>query len=574
MSRFSARPRFSSSRVSSSSVFTFNLTSQLHIPTMARKPAQELSEYERKRQETIAKNQALLRELQLSAAEAGLAPAKRKRASSPSSASKKTKNSEPKPKKEPAVATRTSSRLRGIIADSEVARQKAEEQREARQAAERLKKQRISDDFSFGDVLVSGQHWNNSGNFLIGVGPAEPNKRTFTAQHVKQTSDKELRALRERMSNLELWEDVEPNRIKITPERIYAMTLHPTTEKPLVFAGDKLGNLGIFDSAQSKDETVNGIAEDDEDDDSWKPSVTIFKPHTRTISAMQFSSSDPNILYTSSYDSSLRSLDLQKGKAVEVYAPQDLSEDTPLSGVQLADNDPNRLYFATLEGAFGIHDVRTRSHEAEIYQLSEKKIGGFSLHPLQPHFVATASLDRTLKLWDLRKITGKKDHRMPALLGEHGSRLSVSHAAFNYAGQVATTSYDDTVKVHDFSDCASWDMGKELKEEQMKPTAVIPHNNQTGRWVTMSVERFQDQIYQMLRLYRLKAQWQLQPQDGIQRFVIGNMNRFVDIYTSKGEQLAQLGGDGITAVPAVARFHPTMDWVAAGTASGKLCLWM
>ncbi|KAL8658922.1 MAG: hypothetical protein Q9226_000713 [Calogaya cf. arnoldii] len=48
------------------------------------------------------------------------------------------------------------------------------------------------------------------------------------------------------------------------------------------------------------------------------------------------------------------------------------------------------------------------------------------------------------------------------------------------------------------------------------------------------------------------------------------MNRFVDIYTSKGEQLAQLGGDGITAVPAVAQFHPTNDWVASGTASGKL----
>lgn len=73
--------------------------------------------------------------------------------------------------------------------------------------------------------------------------------------------------------------------------------------------------------------------------------------------------------------------------------------------------------------------------------------------------------------------------------------------------------------------------------------------------------------------YSLRAQWQLQPQDGIQRFCIGNMNRFVDIYTSKGEQLAQLGGDGITAVPAVAQFHPSNDWVAAGTASGKLCFW-
>ena len=73
---------------------------------------------------------------------------------------------------------------------------------------------------------------------------------------------------------------------------------------------------------------------------------------------------------------------------------------------------------------------------------------------------------------------------------------------------------------------------------------------------------------------RLRAQWQLQPSDGVQRFVIGNMNRFVDVYSGNGDQLAQLGGEGITAVPAVTMFHPSMDWIAAGTASGKLCLWM
>jgi WD repeat-containing protein 76 len=75
-------------------------------------------------------------------------------------------------------------------------------------------------------------------------------------------------------------------------------------------------------------------------------------------------------------------------------------------------------------------------------------------------------------------------------------------------------------------------------------------------------------------IHRLKPQWQRHPQDGLQKMVIGNMNRFVDIYAADGTQLAQLGGDGITAVPAVAVFHPTQDWVTAGTASGKLCLWM
>lgn len=72
----------------------------------------------------------------------------------------------------------------------------------------------------------------------------------------------------------------------------------------------------------------------------------------------------------------------------------------------------------------------------------------------------------------------------------------------------------------------------------------------------------------------LRPQWQRHPHDGVQKLCIGNMNRFVDVFGANGEQLAQLGGDGITAVPAVAVFHPAQDWVAAGTASGKLCLWM
>jgi hypothetical protein len=84
---------------------------------------------------------------------------------------------------------------------------------------------------------------------------------------------------------------------------------------------------------------------------------------------------------------------------------------------------------------------------------------------------------------------------------------------------------------------------------------------------------FQPPSY-FLTLHRLKPRWQLHPQDGIQKFCIGNMNRFVDVYDNKGTQLAQLGGDTVTAVPAVVEMHPSMDWIGGATASGKLCLWM
>ena len=526
-----------------------------------------LTDYEVQRQEKIAKNQALLQQLQLDAKQAGLGA----RASKPNSAAHSTAQkrkraaaaAEKRVKEEDNAPRRTSARLQGIVADSEVARQKEEADTHAFHEQQRAKRQRVSEDINLVDAVVNGRTWNRAGNWLTAVGPAEPGTRTFSAQDVRETTDKELRALRQRMSGLQLWEGAVPNRIKITPERIYSLGFHPTAEKAVVFAGDKLGNLGLFDASQTAPETIKAEAddadEDGEDSDDFQPAISSFKIHTRTISAFQFSPHDDNALFSASYDSSIRKLDLAKGTAVEIYAPSDSSADEPLSGVEISRLEPHILHFSTLDGRFGMHDTRTPHDEvAAMMQLSEKKIGGFSLHPAAPHIVATASLDRTLKIWDLRKISGKGTNRLPVLVGEHTSALSVSHAAFNSAGQVATASYDDTVKIYDFSASASdWKPGHTLSGAEMEPAKLVPHNNQTGRWVTI-----------------LRAQWQLQPEDGIQRFVIGNMNRFVDIYTSQGQQLAQLGGEGVTAVPAVAQFHPSRDWVGAGTASGKLCLWM
>ena len=204
--------------------------------------------------------------------------------------------------------------------------------------------------------------------------------------------------------------------------------------------------------------------------------------------------------------------------SVEVYATGD---DEPITAIDMAPSDPNTIYFSTIEGRFGMYDMRappstssgstngkpngtTASSPSsggslrELLTLSDKKIGGFSLHPHNPHFIATASLDRMLKVWDLRKISGRDDWRLPALLGEHESRLSVSHASFNGAGQVATASYDDTIKIYDFwggrasrdddgdaKGAASWKVGASLSAQQMEPSVIVPHNNQTGRWVTM-----------------------------------------------------------------------------------------
>lgn len=543
--------------------------------------APELSEYEQQRQANIAQRDKLLKQLALDAGQAGLGPQKPAPKPNKGRTAQKKRDPVKHVKVEDAGPRRTSSRLQGLTADSEVAKRKAEDEYAATQEAARVKRQRHSGELNLSDVVVGGRDWDKSENFLVDVVSrgAKPYERTFGDSEVRETTDKELRSLREQMSGLELYEGFEPNRIKITPERIYSLGFHPTADKALVFAGDKMGNLGIFDASQTSasvkaenDVKKEEPDEDDEEDDP-DPAITSFHCHTRTISSFQFSHANPSHLYTCSYDSSLRLLDLTKSKSTEIYAPSDSSLDEPLSGVEMDPTAPHMLYFSRLDGHVGRVDTRA-PNTTDVFQLSEKKIGGFSLNPANPHFIATASLDRYLRIWDLRKLSGKASRQLPPLIGEHESRLSVSHAAFNSAGQVATASYDDTVKIHTFEGMGSWGPGHKVSDDEMAPSSIIRHNNQTGRWVTMSVE-----FPLLLRMRKLtpsslRAQWQLHPPNSIHRFCIGNMNRFVDIYTANGDQLAQLGGTGISAVPAVAQFHPTEQWVAAGTASGKLCLWM
>jgi len=180
---------------------------------VSRKQDQGLSDYELARQEKIAKNQALLKQLQLDAQQTGIG-GKPKAAST--TAAKRKRPVEKKVKEE--VAPRRSSRrLQGIVADSEVARQKQEEEAVAFQEHQRAKRMRVSDDINLDDAIVNGRTWNRAGNWLTAVGPANPGERTFDVQDVKDTTDKELREVRERMSGLQLWEGAEPSRIKITP---------------------------------------------------------------------------------------------------------------------------------------------------------------------------------------------------------------------------------------------------------------------------------------------------------------------------------------------------------------------
>jgi len=166
----------------------------------------EMSAFERRRLENIAANQAILKDLSTTAQKIIPKPA-------PKPKSTTTRKRATPVKKEEVRPTRTSSRLAGIGADNETLKRKAEVEHEFVKEQEKSKRLRVSGDLNFNDIVVDGKKFSKDENFLSGImRGAQPNVRTFTEDDVKETTDEGLKALRERMSALELYEGYTPNR--------------------------------------------------------------------------------------------------------------------------------------------------------------------------------------------------------------------------------------------------------------------------------------------------------------------------------------------------------------------------
>lgn len=184
-------------------------TLQHHTATMPPKAVKpEMSAFERKRLENIAANQAMLKDLSNAAQKIIPQPAPKKPVGAPRG---KRIKSEPVKRDSPRP-TRTSSRLAGIEADSETHKRKAEVDAEFAAEQNKARKRRISGDLNLSDVVAEGKKWDKGSEFLSGImRGAVPYQRTFTEDDIKETTNKGLKALREKMSGLELYDAYEPN---------------------------------------------------------------------------------------------------------------------------------------------------------------------------------------------------------------------------------------------------------------------------------------------------------------------------------------------------------------------------
>ncbi|KAH9981161.1 WD40-repeat-containing domain protein [Lactifluus volemus] len=353
-------------------------------------------------------------------------------------------------------------------------------------------------------------------------------------------------------------------RAKVTQDRVYSAAYHPEPTKDLIFFGDKHGQLGIWDARAPLDEEGEEDVEPEQREAGkyWRLQVHWPSTSQSSISCIKFDPIDAHSVYTSAYDCTVRSLSFTSGISREVFAMEKVlitSMDVPPAS--------HEMWLSDAEGWLTHLDLREDKSKRRAYQVSDHKVG--------THIPSTASNNRSLKVWDVRKLhkhptprggvfeLGLEDVNKlsqskdgPATLrGEWQHGKSVTSAYWDPRGRsIVSTSYDDALRIWDVRPSL---MTKDAPFPSLKPFCRLRHNCQTGKWLTL-----------------LKAQWSPNP-DVYPHFTIGNMDHSLDIFGCKGDLLAKLSDkDRISATQAVTCTHSSIvERVASGNGSGRCVLW-
>ncbi|KAJ6596949.1 WD40-repeat-containing domain protein [Mycena vulgaris] len=564
------------------------------------------SEYEIERSRNIARNKLLLEQLQLKQAVDDLIPVKSKPVKSQAKPIQSAKTKRPRDDSAEGPR-RQSTRLRKDVVDpnespSKRKRRELEERRalEAEERMEAEERARVAKRARHTDLdlttLAEDEKDDDIANLSVALQNVSQTRRhardedAFTSED--EAEENLISELRDKLQDLKV-----VSRAKVTQNRVYSAAYHPEPTKDLIFFGDKHGQLGIWDAQAPPEEIADedgdvAPAGDQEGGKYWRLQLHWPATSKSSISCVKIDPADSHNIYTSSYDCTIRSLSFTSGVSREIFS----IEDTLISSIDLSPTG-HEMWISDALGGVWHRDLRQDKSSTIRYGLSDQKIGCISVNPIRPNFLLTASNNRSLKIWDVRKLQtlslDLSDHAPPTpppsspggpflapvsavntevdsdavsdfvnskrgkgcLRGEWRHDKSVSSAYWDPRGRgIVSTSYDDTLRLWDIEPAK---LENSAPFPSSRPFNRIRHNCQTGKWLTI-----------------LRAQWSPNP-DVYPHFTIGNMDHSLDIFSCKGELITRLSdGQRISAVQAVTCSHPSiLERAVSGNASGRCVLW-
>ncbi|GFQ66987.1 WD repeat-containing protein 76 [Trichonephila clavata] len=301
---------------------------------------------------------------------------------------------------------------------------------------------------------------------------------------------------------------------RVVNGRITAVAIHPMQEKIIVSVGNKFGAVGLWH--------VNSDTLPFE-----------FKPHLQGITNIQFNPDVPNMLYTSSYDGTMRSGDLEHEKFIEIYNVSDESSCTYFDFLS-----STSFLVSHRNGTVSVVDNRSDQTWMKRHKCHEYSVKTISIHPVDKNYFISAETKGCLALWDLRKLQKK-----PVTQVHHHKRVVYSAFFSPVTGNsVLTTSADDSICLLDTS----------VLGNPMFLQKSLKHNNWTGRWLST-----------------FKATWLPNTDD---TFVVGSMNpsRRIEIFDHKMNNIFNFDDEYFNCITSVNAFHPSLPVLAGCNSSGKV----
>ncbi|VVC43138.1 Hypothetical protein CINCED_3A001417 [Cinara cedri] len=316
--------------------------------------------------------------------------------------------------------------------------------------------------------------------------------------------------------------------LKVAGNRIYSLAVHPSETSLIIAAGDLKGYIAFY----NKNDSTN--------------SPTTYKVHDTSVNCLSFCSWDPYKLFSTSHDGSVRCGDIVNYTFDMIYNTKLWVNDTTNSNFSThttwhTEYERN-LLIGCGAGRVDLVDMRTPNKIQKTIQCHKRSVRTVQCHPLQNHYFLTSSALGEVSLWDIRNVTDKSLN--PVLQFEHNAVMK--SAFFSHSGiNMISTSTDNFIRIFNTS---------ELNETASKPVKKIPHNNNTGKWLSV-----------------IKAKW-TPGRDDI--FFTGSMisnPKRIEMYSSSGILLHNLiDKDYMTTYCPVIEAHPTQAIYVGGNSSGRI----
>ncbi|KFO73767.1 WD repeat-containing protein 76, partial [Cuculus canorus] len=310
----------------------------------------------------------------------------------------------------------------------------------------------------------------------------------------------------------------EENIKKVVKSRVSSMAIHPSESLLFVAAGDKFGQIGLWNVDCKSEEGAH-----------------VFVPHNFLVSCMHFSPFNPAHLLSLS-DDTLRCGDVTRAVFDEICRGEDFSS------FAFLEDTASTVIVGHWDGKVAVVDRRIPGTSPELSaDIGFKRTRTVHVHPVnKQYFLAAGSVD--VCIYDVRclKPTGNKP---VSTLKGHTKSVASAYFSPVTGNRVVTVCADDMLRVYDTTSL--------LLDAAVLST--VRHNNNTGRWLT-----------------RFQAVWDPKQEDC---FVVGSMARprQIEVFQDTGKLLHSFSNlDCLGSVCSINVVHPTKNILVGSNSSGRL----